>query len=234
MDTLICTHCPKSCGTLVETSIALDACQAFGNNGGELVCDAPSNADNIPAGSYQDSCGGCSLDGATLTCTHCATGGNPLHAESSIASDSCQEGEHIGNANGVLQCESQSAGDGGRRLAEEVPNAEGIPEGSFASSCGGCTVDSNVGSATEGVLTCSHCNTGGGTADNDYADTIASSILISECGEGQQIGNQLRRLLCEPVASPDKTCAATGTCESSDAAASEVADPEAEASREEL
>ena len=66
-DTLTCTHCPKSCGTRVETSIAVSACSSFGNNGGTLVCDAPPNGPGIPGGTYSDSCGGCTISRPFLT-----------------------------------------------------------------------------------------------------------------------------------------------------------------------
>jgi hypothetical protein len=110
----------------------------------------------------------------------------------------------IGNQNGQLACESLPER---RRLWSEVPNEEDIPSGTYTSSCGGCSVDENVGSATEGVLTCSHCNTGGGTAENEYADAIASSIVVAECVDGQVIGNVIGKLTCEqaPEQDPDPT-----------------------------
>jgi hypothetical protein len=36
-DTLTCTHCPKSCGTRIETSIAVSACSSFGTADSPLL-----------------------------------------------------------------------------------------------------------------------------------------------------------------------------------------------------
>lgn len=197
METLICSHCPKSCGTYVETSIGLNDCASFGNSGGALVCDAPANAAGIPTGSYSGSCGGCSLDAAQslLTCTHC-NDGTGTHVQSSIAVNSCVGGQVIGNANGVLACEDPNANadaNGRRRLADEVPNEKGIPAGSYISSCGGCKINE------QGLLECSHCNTGGGTAENGYVDSMPSTISIDACKEDENIGNQQGTLTCEPL-----------------------------------
>ena len=82
----------------METSIALSACGAFGNAGGELNCDTPANADGIPEGSYLGSCGGCSLaklpttglPGNVLTCTHYKMG-DGQHHESNIDTSECHQ-----------------------------------------------------------------------------------------------------------------------------------------------
>ena len=105
--TLSCTHCPKGCGSKVPTNkIAVDSCAAFGNAGGQLVCDAPGNEDSIPEGTYAGSCGGCKLEGTTLSCSHCNDGAGGNKA-SSIETGTCKV---IGNANGVLVCEDKAEG----------------------------------------------------------------------------------------------------------------------------
>lgn len=135
----------------MESSIALSECAAFGNSGGQLICDAPANADDIPEGSYQGSCGGCAVAGDELSCSHC-TGTDGAHHASSIALSTCSaEGQQVGNSDGQLACEDpQPADDGdagadGRRLEELEPNAEeGLPSGSYLGSCGGCKLEDEV------------------------------------------------------------------------------------------
>ena len=198
---LRCTHCPKTCGTRVESSIAVEACAAFGNSGGQLICDAPANGEGIPAGSYTGSCGGCTMDdaGETLTCTHC-TGADGAHHSSSLSVHSCGEGEQLGNADGQLACESTepAADDGGRRQLDELPpNAEGIPEGSYTGSCGGCALEGDS-------LTCSDCRAADGSVR-------ASSIPVASCNPAiSTIGNSDGQLSCEEQAedagdAPDET-----------------------------
>ena len=63
------------------------------------------NAADIPAGSYQDSCQGCSvLDARRLRCTHCANGRGQL-LETSILLKQCSDVEWIGNNAGSLACQ---------------------------------------------------------------------------------------------------------------------------------
>ena len=105
---LSCTHCPKGCGSQVPTNkIAVDSCAAFGNAGGQLVCDTPGNEDGIPDGTYAGSCGGCKLEGATLSCSHCNDGAGG-HKASSFETGACKV---IGNANGELACEDKPEGE---------------------------------------------------------------------------------------------------------------------------
>ncbi len=146
----MCSHCPKTCGTRVESRIAVADCSAFGNSGGQLICDAPANADGIPAGSYTDSCGGCAIDGDVLSCSHCS-GTDGGHHASTLAVSSCDaaDGQQIGNSDGQLACEDPAAepqeSDGdGRRLEELEKNAEDVPSGSYLDSCGGCALEDEV------------------------------------------------------------------------------------------
>jgi hypothetical protein len=64
------------------------------------------NAPGLPVGSYLGSCTGCSLtdNGATLSCTQCRDTRLARHV-SFIALDACDDGDVIGNHNGVLACE---------------------------------------------------------------------------------------------------------------------------------
>ena len=92
---------------MAETNtIAVSACANFGNNNGQLVCDAPANAEGLPAGTYQSSCGGCQLDGETLSCSHCRAPSEPLYRESAIQVGGCSV---IGNDHGKLVCEDAPA-----------------------------------------------------------------------------------------------------------------------------
>jgi hypothetical protein len=63
------------------------------------------NADNIPAGSYSGSCGGCVLDAGTLRCSECRSA-DGHHKASEISIDQCGDGMQIGNNDGKLTCES--------------------------------------------------------------------------------------------------------------------------------
>lgn len=128
---LICTHCPKSCGARVPSSIDVSECShGFGNNEGKLVCDGPPNQDGLPPGSYQQTCGGCTLQFAkgdalrVLSCTHChAPGGNTIGSSIKVRTSMCsihihvvhvhvhntsdlQVGtcKHISNLEGILTC----------------------------------------------------------------------------------------------------------------------------------
>eukprot|EP01051_Picozoa_sp_SAG22_P018645 SAG22_NODE_3199_length_1861_cov_1.425085_2_plen_192_part_00 len=159
----------------METSIGLDACGAFGNSGGELVCDTPANAEGIPEGSYTGSCGGCTADGGSLTCTHCqATDGS--QRESTLAVGSCAEGEVIGNADGALACEdpaaepaaaAEDASGAGRRLEDLPAHEENVPHGSYKDSCGGCKVE-------DGVMACECLN--------GYGALQPSTLSLAELG----------------------------------------------------
>ena len=66
----------------------------------------PNGAD-IPVGSYQHTCRGCSMLGAgRLWCTHCPDG-RGQRLESSIAIKDCADAEWIGNHAGKLVCEAR-------------------------------------------------------------------------------------------------------------------------------
>eukprot|EP00756_Hemistasia_phaeocysticola_P064378 Hpha_TRINITY_DN7750_c0_g2::TRINITY_DN7750_c0_g2_i1::g.85327::m.85327 len=100
--TVWCSHCPKTCGTKVQTEeVLVSKCGAFGNNDGVLVCDRPANAEDTPSGSYKQTCGGCELDGTVLSCTHCdGEGGRPTMS----VLDTARRCRDIVNVRGTLEC----------------------------------------------------------------------------------------------------------------------------------
>lgn len=103
-DVLSC-ECSKTCGALAVTKYVLDgSCRAFGNRNGELFCDKEmENDENIPKGSYQKECGGCSYDETTrvLSCKRCfGNRGEALESSLKIPEQEC----HIMNVWGKLQC----------------------------------------------------------------------------------------------------------------------------------
>jgi hypothetical protein len=70
--------------------------------------------------------------------------------------------------------------------------------GRYEGSCGGCSVTVDDDTA-ERRLECTHCDTGGASEANDYAETLPSSIPLAQCGEGEWVGNQAGALTCEPA-----------------------------------
>ena len=126
-----CTHCPKACGKKVAVGgQPIDKCPfGFDNSDGELVCAKPPNAAGLPAGSFQDSCGGCrrvgGADGKVLACSHCDGGPDGAAQETSLELKEvgC---ESVGNRDGVLVCE-QDKGAGGWRAHHEANTVGGAP-----------------------------------------------------------------------------------------------------------
>jgi len=103
-DTLLCSHCRKPCGAQVQSSISISSCESrtFSNSAGHLICDEPalSNSDNIPLGTYSNSCNGCSVTEEILSCSQCRSPDGLLHA-SQVNFSNC---EGIENDNGILLC----------------------------------------------------------------------------------------------------------------------------------
>ena len=83
----------------------------------------------------------------------------------SLPVDQCPDG--FGNSNGKLVCDAPK-------------NADGIPDGTYKDSCGGCKLEGDE-------LSCSHCQKGGG-------EHQASTIKADEC---TVIGNNHGQLVCE-------------------------------------
>ncbi|CAB9522669.1 expressed unknown protein [Seminavis robusta] len=133
-------QCPKGCGKKLATQIvAIDACAAFGNDNGVLVCDDGSgvdedsgglllNDDDIPSGSYQESCRGCKMleesDGSEdtrikfLSCSACKSWNGAFLASTIRNFDRCSD---IDNQNGELVCKDDQ-----------------IPPGAYRESCSLC------------------------------------------------------------------------------------------------
>jgi len=193
---LICSDCPKSCGKRIEASIDLIKCKTedganIYNHNGELMCEQPlpSNAENLPLGSFSSSCHGCSVAGNTLTCTDCLDGAKERHV-SSIDTTTCTS---FGNNHGKLECadaapetakhettsssESKNEGDPRQAVAD---NEDNLPPGTYTSSCGGCYV---LGA----FLTCREC-----LGENEVRHL--SSLDVSHC---KFIGNNGGQLRCE-------------------------------------
>ena len=123
------------------------------------------------------------MDGDTLKCSHCSkTCGTQIASEVSLAS--C--GGVITNRNGVLTCDEPLP-----------PNAAGLPTGTFAGSCHGCSL-----SADGATLSCSACLDGGMVRHS-------SSLDVGQC---TAIGNHQGVLVCEdsPMAQ-DAAAAAANT-----------------------
>jgi len=69
---------------------------------GRLQCERPlaPNSDNIPAGTYTQSCNGCNLNENVLSCTQCRSGDGSLHS-SEVSITGCSS---IENKEGLLFC----------------------------------------------------------------------------------------------------------------------------------
>ena len=74
-----------------------------------------------------------------------------------------------------------------RRSAPLLPNGEGMPPGSFAQSCHGCSVSTSPSGRV--TLTCKQCIAPRG-------ERIESSIEIGICSEEEEITNQEGYLFC--------------------------------------
>lgn len=129
---------------VTTNAIPVNACKAFGNANGRLVCDAEPNAPDIPSGSYQDSCGGCQLvlddnqDGTpVLSCTACTNSKGDVSASTlSLGEEgSCQK---IGNDDGNLVCEDEEEDTTSRntKVREVVVGVEGDADDSLEAPSG--------------------------------------------------------------------------------------------------
>jgi len=99
---VFCTQCPRNDGTKTKTkSVSVDKCGTFTNDDGELACERPANAKNTPKGIYKQACGGCSMDGTLLKCTHCdGADGKPVES----VLDTNRRCRDIVNVQGTLYC----------------------------------------------------------------------------------------------------------------------------------
>ena len=74
-----------------------------------------------------------------------------------------------------------------RRSAPLLPNGDGMPPGSFAQSCHGCSVSTSPSGKV--TLTCKQCIAPRG-------ERIESSIEVGVCSEEEEITNQEGYLFC--------------------------------------
>jgi len=118
---LRCVHCRDSRGAPGgETWLNIDECKNVGNAEGVLVCEdherklSEQEAEDLPVGSYQESCRGCVFrdrDTPVLSCSACKTGkGTTTSARLGLA-----RGKHtcknIRNVDGRLRCDRYRNGE---------------------------------------------------------------------------------------------------------------------------
>ena len=73
-----------------------------------------------------------------------------------------------------------------KREAPLPPNAEGIPRGTYTSTCNGCAVNEE-----KRLLVCTHCL-------DQRMNRVDAEIALDVCGDGEIIGNHNGILNCEP------------------------------------
>lgn len=126
-EVLTCTHCMGTDGNHHESTIAVGSCndaQVIGNSDGALTCedpstepdtasesagrrleDLPAHADDVPDGSYQQTCGGCKIADSQLIC-ECLNGlGELIESQYPLTdlSESCAA-EDLQNIDGTVTC----------------------------------------------------------------------------------------------------------------------------------
>ena len=104
-----------------------------------------------------------------MRCSHCGTA-DGARRESEYEVTRCAPPAALNNNNGVLTCDG-------------VPNAAGIPEGSYRNSCQGCMLDGST-------LSCTHC----GAADGRQR---VATIELASCQPPGDIDNQDGALRCK-------------------------------------
>jgi len=112
----VCSHCTKPCGAQVLSRIELSSCAEganIGNSAGTLACTTPHAAD-VPEGTYQNSCTGCTVEAGMLVCEECNKSDLTVLPGPSIAVGDCSE---FGNSNGQLTCDQWDPAR--RRQSEE-------------------------------------------------------------------------------------------------------------------
>lgn len=153
----------------------------------------PPNLANVPAGSYQTSCGGCQVLEARgpgkLVCTHCTRSCGALQP-SEIRLSKCA-GADIGNLAGVLTCESGNRkrkrdtelADDGMPIPEEKP----LPPGRYKERCRGCYFK-------YGFLTCAGC-----LRDSKQFGQSTSMQVRQATGRCISFGTSDGRLKCDKL-----------------------------------
>lgn len=96
----MCSHCAKTCGKRVAAELALP-CEGgvISNSDGVLVC-RPANGEELPDGTFADSCHGCHVVDGALLCSGCLDGTGKSHA-TTITMGTCAT---FGNEQGKLVC----------------------------------------------------------------------------------------------------------------------------------
>ena len=127
---LTCSHCEKPCGARVHTRLDTSECSegsTVTNKAGRLACKPPDgtpDANGLPAGTYLNSCDGCSIAGETLSCSSCTDSKGKL-AAASLVLTGCDLAT-IGNEDGLLVCVRPPQDDEASPPATEAPS--GAPE----------------------------------------------------------------------------------------------------------
>jgi len=159
---LLSCQCPKFCGTMVRTSIDLDACKLFDNENGILKCsEKEPNGENIPEGPYLNSCSGCVIKEKLLFCSKCRNdSGKFISFQIEMT---CSQG--YSNLNGKLFCVEDEKRIKEIQDKEDRKNGPNIPKGNYLDSCQGCSVSGSI-------LTCKYCL-------NNLGKTVRSSVNIN-------------------------------------------------------
>jgi len=138
----------------------------------------PPSGGPIPAGSYQSTCRGASMNGNMLSAQCTGPTGAPIF--SSIDTNGCR-GRDIANDRGYLRCNASGGGPRPPVPPRPVPPPQPtIPTGSYQRSCRGITINGNILRA--------QCTNGNGAP-------VSSSIDVNGC-RGQDIYNDNGRLRC--------------------------------------
>ena len=101
---LSCSHCTIPCGAQASSLLRVHTCVAganIANSAGALTCSTATQ--DLPAGKYQESCSGCSLNTRTriLTCKQCPRDDASLNRNVHIFAGGCT---NFTNTNGQLSC----------------------------------------------------------------------------------------------------------------------------------
>lgn len=132
----------------------------------------PPSGGSAPAGSYQQSCRGVTMNGAMLSAQCPNTSGAPVF--SSLDTNSCR-GREISNDNGYLRC-----GSGGGPVPPTPPRPTPPPAGSYQQSCRGISLSGNILRA--------QCT-------NTQGRPVSSSLDLNGC-RGKDIYNDNGYLRC--------------------------------------
>jgi hypothetical protein len=134
----------------------------------------PAGAQNLPGGSYQQSCVNIYTQGATLFAS--CTAPNGSRVASSLNFTQCPRGADIGNNAGRLGCNG-----GGYRPGPGPGYGGGVPQGSYLQSCRHVHI-----AGGQLVASCSAPN----------GALVRTSMPLGACRHGGDIANNSGRLGC--------------------------------------